>query len=722
MTPSAADIDRRLSAGVRHVSYRFERRTRRNVVLQDITESVLSASHDLDNDRSSLRTCKITINPALLDPEFAISGEYVSITALERVLGQDVEFQIGLFHMSDPVEDFTSGTKRWQVDGVDLKADLISAESPDTYIVPAGRNYMDEVRFILDFLDYPHALPGTDLVTPTDLAPWPPFTPYATIIDGLLEGINHYPLWALETGTFTTQERIPYGDRSPDVSYDTERDSFIRPGFKRRKDRTRFPNRVSVSVQDPFRPFQFVNRQNNDSDSPNSVSVRGATDTFPLNGDRVADAFLGKFEDPASLLEGAALSVAFNPQGTYLAIGLSVSPYVAIYAFSQSTGVGVRSANPATLPTGPVRGIAWNPLGTALACAHDNSPYLSVYPIAGGTFGAKYANPATLPTAHGNSVAFSSLGNYLGVAHQAAPFVSVYPFDATTGIGVKLANPANLPTGIGTGIMWHPSDTYLAVSYYGGLIVWGWSAGFGALVTSPTLPSDAYDVAWAPDGGQIAVALAQTPFVRAWEWSSGFGSQLPNPLQAPVSSSFAVRYRPQSDHLIVAGRVPYPSIAWFKNGLNLQISALNMQAGKEGMAVYPVSLELERELRFPTLVASVIQGVAWHPSGLILAMVGTLAPYLSVLRFQGGYAYDNIADYYLSMFDTRSDLGTLQTHFDPRRGAHEVFTLSIRTTQGEILENESLWRSVSWAAKCDTGAPTIHQIGRARALDFEDFA
>lgn len=720
-TPSAADIDRQLVAGVRHVSYLFHRRTKRNVILQDITEAVLSASHDLDNGRSSLRTCKMVINPALLDPPFDISGEYVSFTEVERVLNQDVEYPIGLFHMSDPVEDFTSGTKRWTVDGVDLKADLIQAEAPNTYVVPAGRNYMDEVRFILDFLDYPHSLPGTDLVAPTDLAPWPPFTPYATIIDGLLDGINHYPIYALGTGAFTTQERIPYGNRSPDVVYDTESDSLVRSGFKRRRDLTRFPNRVSVSVQDPFRPFQFVNRQNNDSDSPNSVSRRGATDTYPLNGDRVADAFLGKFEDPTNALEGAALSVAFNPAGTYLAVGLSVSPYIAVYAFSQATGIGTRVSAPASLPTGPVRGVAWNQNGTALACAHDNSPYLTAYPFSGGAFGTKYADPATPPAAHGNSVAFTAAGDYLGVAHQGSPYVSVYPFSVAAGIGAKVADPAAIPTGIGTGIMWSPDDAYLAVSHYDGLSVWAWAAGFGAAETIPALPSEAYDVAWSPDGSQLAVPLDEPPYVRAWEWNAGIVQQLPNPSQQPISAAFAVRYRPQSDHLAVGGRVPYPSTAWFKDGTNLQISAINQTAGEEGMAVYPVAEEFDRIIKFPTLILAVVQGVAWHPSGLIMAIAHTQTPYLSVVQFQGGYVYDDIADYYLSLFDTRSDLGTLQTHFDPRRGAHEVYMLNIESTQGEPIEANSLWRVASWSANCANGAPMVHQLGRARSLDFEDF-
>src|SRR5690606_4544266 len=82
-------------------------------------------------------------------------------------------------------------------------------------------------------------------------------------------------------------------------------------------------------------------------------------------------------------------------------------------------------ANPAVLPTGIGHGCSFSPDGGYLAVAHSTSPFLSIYKRSGDTF-TKLANPAVLPTGTGNGCSFSPDGEYLAVGHNTSPYLSIY--------------------------------------------------------------------------------------------------------------------------------------------------------------------------------------------------------------------------------------------------------------------------------------------------------
>jgi hypothetical protein len=82
---------------------------------------------------------------------------------------------------------------------------------------------------------------------------------------------------------------------------------------------------------------------------------------------------------------------AVLPGDAYLAVGMIVTPYIAIYKKNGDTFT--RLSSPATLPTGIVYGVVWNG-STHLCCSHANYPYVTVYKRAGDTF-TKLANFTT---------------------------------------------------------------------------------------------------------------------------------------------------------------------------------------------------------------------------------------------------------------------------------------------------------------------------------------
>lgn len=166
---------------------------------------------------------------------------------------------------------------------------------------------------------------------------------------------------------------------------------------------------------------------------------------------------------PGILFDAAPVPVvrdaAFSQDGVYLATAsMNNSPYINI--FKRSGDTFTKLANPATLPTGHSYGAAFDPTGTYLAVGHSASPYLTIYKRSGDTF-TKLANPATLPTGSGSVLEFDVTGNYLAVSHSVSPYLTVYSRSGDT--FTKLADPATLPTGgDGRALSIDPTGTYIA--------------------------------------------------------------------------------------------------------------------------------------------------------------------------------------------------------------------------------------------------------------------
>lgn len=136
--------------------------------------------------------------------------------------------------------------------------------------------------------------------------------------------------------------------------------------------------------------------------------------------------------------------VAWSPDGRYLFISDTTTPYLHCYEFDPDAGAfQEKMSNPASLPAGAAQAVALNPAGSLVAVAHTTTPYFSVYPFASGSFGAKLTAPGAtgLPAGNGKSIAFSPDGQSIAVGHTTTPFVTAYPIDVRTGIGAKLVNP-----------------------------------------------------------------------------------------------------------------------------------------------------------------------------------------------------------------------------------------------------------------------------------------
>jgi len=324
-----------------------------------------------------------------------------------------------------------------------------------------------------------------------------------------------------------------------------------------------------------------------------------------------------KLVDPATLPTGQGRGVSFSPDGTYLAIGHSTTPFVTIYKRSGDTFT--KLANPATLPTGQGKGPSFSPDGTYLAIGHDSSPFVTIYKRSGDTF-TKLANPATLPTGNGEGAAFSPDGTYLAVVHNSSPFVTIYKRSGDT--FTKLANPATLPTGNGEGAAFSPDGTYLAVGHAITPFVTIYKRSgdtFTKLANPATLPNgNVWEASFSPDGTYLAVGNGGSiPNITIYKRSGDIFTKLADPATLP----------PNTD---VRGAAFSPDGTYLAFGFD----------SSPFITIYKRSGDTFTKLADPaTLPANAGRSAAFSPDGTYLAVGHAITPFITI--YKGGGSLTN---------------------------------------------------------------------------------
>lgn len=198
------------------------------------------------------------------------------------------------------------------------------------------------------------------------------------------------------------------------------------------------------------------------------IAVGHTTTPFMTVLPILTNAWGTKLTDAVSLPAAQVNAIAFSPMGEYLAVGSGTSPFLEVYNFTQTQAagaIGSKLTAPVSLPTGgpPAslgKGLAWRPQGDFIAMAMTVSPYLYVVPFnrATGAFGTPLTF-GTGPSGQCNSVAWSPDGQYLFVSSTTSPFFFCYNFSASTigtSVGTNIAAQAN-------GIMVASSGEFLIV-------------------------------------------------------------------------------------------------------------------------------------------------------------------------------------------------------------------------------------------------------------------
>jgi hypothetical protein len=154
-----------------------------------------------------------------------------------------------------------------------------------------------------------------------------------------------------------------------------------------------------------------------------------------------------------------------------LAVASQTTPFLQVYPFTWAVSAasvlsgsyGTICANPAALPAGgPAaggHGVAWRPQGDFIALAMSVTPYLYVVPFnrVAGTFGAALTISAQVGAI--TSVRWSPDGQYLFATSATSPYLMMYSF-ATSTIGATVGFTNNGPTGAVNDFCVHPSGEY----------------------------------------------------------------------------------------------------------------------------------------------------------------------------------------------------------------------------------------------------------------------
>ncbi|GEM_PF-2196362 len=321
-----------------------------------------------------------------------------------------------------------------------------------------------------------------------------------------------------------------------------------------------------------------------------------------------------KITDPGTLPPGLGNGASFSPDGTYLVVSHSTSPFITIYKRSGDTFT--KLADPATSPVGGAgaNSPSFSPDGNYLSIGHASSPFITIYKRSGDTF-TKLADPATLPAGTGNETAFSSDGTYLAIAHDTSPFITIYKRSGDT--FTKLANPVSLPAGSAFGATFSPDGTYLVVGHASSPFITIYKRSgdtFTKLANPATLPAwTGFGLRFSPDGTYFAVAHPISPFVTIYKRSGDTFTKLADPATLPAGSGTGVSFSPDGTYLAVShGTSPYISI-------------------------YKRSGDTFTKIANPaTLPANNGQSATYSPDGTYLAVSHVTSPFITIYKGSGG--------------------------------------------------------------------------------------
>jgi WD40 repeat protein len=150
--------------------------------------------------------------------------------------------------------------------------------------------------------------------------------------------------------------------------------------------------------------------------SPDGTKIAVGLSVWPWL--KIVNASTGANITYAGALGGAVWAVAWSPDGTRLAFGGDISGYVKIIP---DTSTFSAMTTPSSTPSGRVMGLSWSPDGTKLACAGWRNSWSAFcwYDTATWT---RYA-PSVLPkTSYGTSVAFSPSGKWVAIGGNQASY------------------------------------------------------------------------------------------------------------------------------------------------------------------------------------------------------------------------------------------------------------------------------------------------------------
>lgn len=198
----------------------------------------------------------------------------------------------------------------------------------------------------------------------------------------------------------------------------------------------------------------------------------------------------------ATAASGGPFIVEFHPSGNYLAYGHWGSGYGSgvqkLILMSRSGDSFTTLSNPTDVTANPcnIYCMDWNPDGTSLAVGFSVSPYLAIYNFSNGTL-TKLSNPATLPTTVVSCIKWNHDGSSLFVGGTTGKIYN-RSGDTFTSIGGLPSFNNSLIRRNGT-VSWNQNGTLLAsIDSNGALSCWSRSGDSFSGVSVPSVFNNGY--------------------------------------------------------------------------------------------------------------------------------------------------------------------------------------------------------------------------------------
>lgn len=271
---------------------------------------------------------------------------------------------------------------------------------------------------------------------------------------------------------------------------------------------------------------------------------------------------VGYVDIGASATAAAATNgVKFTPDGRAIFVASGTTPFLQGWWMDRGKPTGTAFANPVTLPAGFAACVNVHPNGAFVGVGHTTTPFMSIYPFTGQAYGTKLTNPVALPAAAVNMFAWSPQGDYLAAFSSATPFLQVWTFNTNLStIGGVAANPSILPAGapsVSAGIKslaWRPQGDYIALAMnttpFLYVVPFNRTTGaFGTPLTIAAQPGLCDCVAWTPDGQFLLVGCQSAPFFLVYNFSAGtVGTSIAFDGSNPGQSVQAIEVHPNGEY------------------------------------------------------------------------------------------------------------------------------------------------------------------------------
>jgi hypothetical protein len=277
---------------------------------------------------------------------------------------------------------------------------------------------------------------------------------------------------------------------------------------------------------------------------------------------------------------GSPSIVAVSPDGVYYATAWgSTYPYFSIHKRSGSTYTKLTVSAPDVMPTGSlyITCMEFSPDGTYLACGMSSTPYIYLYKRTGDTF-IKQSNPGNLPASTATCINWSSDSAFLCVTHNTSPKFTVYSRSGDT--FTKTSNPGTLPSGTPNIGLFSPDTNYLVISQTSSPYVYCYSRSGTTFTLQSSLSGLSgypYSMSWGADSSYIMFMRNYSSFDENFALYTNSGGVL-SASATPYSTLFDVKPRVANER--------YPGFIKFtEDGSRLIIGF----GGAPGLVIYNVS-------------------------------------------------------------------------------------------------------------------------------------